>query len=242
MITASRANAIHALRVIDLLVISQQHTQMTPLDACPLCHAVASLAYHHDARREYRQCRVCALVFVPPAQRLGSEEERAVYDQHQNSPADPGYRRFLGRLFEPLRERLGPGAAGLDFGAGPGPTLSVMFEEAGHPMAIYDPFYAPDASVFARDYDFITATEVVEHLFAPGAELERLASRLRPGGWLGLMTKRVTSQEAFRRWHYILDPTHVCFFSEDTFRWLGEQLRMTVTFSAADVVLLRKQF
>src|SRR5699024_8178290 len=118
---------------------------------------------------------------------------------------------FLGRLFTPLAARLSPGAQGLDFGAGPGPTLSLIFEEAGYSMAIFDPFYAPDASVWQRHYDFITATEVVEHLAAPGREIERLLGRLRPGGWLGLMTKRVHSREAFGDWHYIRDPTHVTF-------------------------------
>lgn len=210
------------------------------MPTCPLCASDDAAFYHRDVRREYHQCRRCALVFVPPAFRLGPEEERAVYDQHENSPEDPGYRRFLSRLADPLRERLAPGARGLDFGAGPGPTLSVMFEEAGHPMAVYDPFYAPDPRVFEQAYDFITATEVVEHLFAPGEELARLAQRLRPGGWLGLMTKRATDREAFARWHYILDPTHVAFFSETTFRWLADELGMRVEFPAADVVLLQK--
>lgn len=207
---------------------------------CPLCASTDTGPFHRDGRRDYHRCRRCALVFVPPDQRLGSAEEKAVYDQHQNAPDDPGYRRFLSRLFDPLRERLPPGARGLDFGAGPGPTLSVMFEEVGHPMAIYDPFYAPDTSVLERRYDFITATEVVEHLFAPGRELVRLAAMLPSGGWLGLMTKRVTDQVAFTRWHYILDPTHVTFFSEATFVWLAARLGMRVEFPAADVALLQR--
>jgi len=207
---------------------------------CPLCASDRTACYHCDARREYHQCQRCDLVFVPPAFRLGPEEERAVYDQHENSPDDAGYRQFLARLVAPLREKLAPGDRGLDFGAGPGPTLSVMFEEAGHPMAIYDPFYAPDACVLEGEYDFITATEVVEHLFEPGWELARLSGLLRPAGWLGLMTKRVTDREAFTRWHYILDPTHVAFFSEASFRWLADELGMTVEFPAADVVLLQK--
>ncbi len=211
------------------------------MPTCPLCASADSALYHRDARREYHRCRRCTLVFVPPAFRLDPETERAVYDQHENSPEDPGYRRFLSRLFEPLQARLEPGASGLDFGAGPGPTLSVMFEEAGHRMAIYDPFYAPDASVLEAEYDFITATEVAEHLFAPGKELARLAALLRPGGWLGLMTKRVTDHAAFTRWHYILDPTHVSFFSEATFRWLADELGMSVEFPAADVALLHKR-
>lgn len=211
------------------------------MPTCPLCASVDTAFYHRDSRREYHQCRRCDLVFVPPAFRLGPEEERAVYDQHENSPDDQGYRRFLSRLFDPLSERVAPGAQGLDFGAGPGPTLSVMCEEAGHPMAVYDPFYAPDTRVLAGQYDFITATEVVEHLFEPGRELAHLVTMLRPGGWLGLMTKRVTGPQVFTRWHYILDPTHVCFFSEATFRWLADNLGMSVEFPADDVVLLQKR-
>ncbi|MCE8011765.1 class I SAM-dependent methyltransferase [Billgrantia desiderata] len=211
------------------------------MPTCPLCACPHSRHFHRDARRDYYRCDNCRLVFVPPEQRLSPEQERAVYDQHQNRPDDPGYRRFLSRLFEPLQHRLAPGASGLDFGAGPGPTLSLMFEEAGHPMAIYDPFYAPDASVLERRYDFITATEVVEHLFAPGRELARLAALLPSGGWLGLMTKRVTGEEAFARWHYILDPTHVCFFSEASFEWLAAHLGMSVEFPGADVALLQKK-
>ncbi|MFG6136546.1 class I SAM-dependent methyltransferase [Halomonas sp. B23F22_10] len=211
------------------------------MPTCPLCASTDHAPYHRDARRDYRRCRRCALVFVPAHQRLGPAEEKAVYDQHQNSPDDPGYRRFLSRLFEPLAAKLSPGARGLDFGAGPGPTLSVMFEEAGHPMAIYDAFYAPDAAALERTYDFITSTEVVEHLFAPGAELERLLGLLAPGGWLGLMTKRVPpGVEAFAGWHYILDPTHVCFFDEASFRWLADRWQLTVSFPAGDVVLLQK--
>ncbi|BBI49363.1 hypothetical protein HORIV_17840 [Vreelandella olivaria] len=86
-----------------------------------------------------------------------------------------------------------------------------MFAEQGHPMAIYDLFYAPDASVLTQIYDFITATEVVEHLAQPGKVLTQLAAQIAPGGYLGLMTKRVTSPQAFARWHYISDPTHISF-------------------------------
>ncbi|MBD3898277.1 class I SAM-dependent methyltransferase [Halomonas sp. ML-15] len=213
---------------------------MTDSPTCPLCAGADCTHYHRDARRVYLQCPRCALIFVPSAFHLGPAEERAVYDQHQNSPQDAGYRRFLSRLFTPLSAKLSPGACGLDFGSGPGPTLSVMFEEAGHSMAIYDPYYAPDTAVLADAYDFITATEVVEHLSAPGHELARLVGLLRPGGWLGLMTKRPTSHATFVHWHYILDPTHVSFYSDATFTWLAEHLGMQVEFPADDVVLLHK--
>ena len=54
-------------------------------------------------------------------------------------------------------------------------------------------------------------------------KLDSLWHCLAPGGWLGIMTKRVRDQEAFRSWHYIDDPTHIAYFSEATFRWLTER-------------------
>ena len=57
---------------------------------------------------------------------------------------DAGYRRFLSKLADPLMARLAPGARGLDYGCGPGPALAAMLREAGHEVALYDPFFAPD--------------------------------------------------------------------------------------------------
>ncbi len=209
---------------------------------CPLCRAAnVSQPYHEDKHRDYCYCRSCHLVFVPPAQFLSAEEEKAQYDLHRNNPADQGYRRFLGRLFTPMRARLRPGSRGLDFGSGPGPTLSVMFEEIGHSMAIYDQFYARDSSVLERTYEFITATEVLEHLHHPRKELDRLWGLLEPGGSLGVMTKLVRDPAAFARWHYKNDPTHVCFFSRSTFEWLAAEWRAVLTFADKDVMLFNKK-
>ena len=135
---------------------------------------------------------------------------------------------------------LAPNSYGLDFGSGPGPTLSLMFQSAGHRMQIYDPFYAPEITPLQQQYDFITASEVVEHLHHPGRELDRLWSRLKPNGLLGIMTKRVIDQEAFSQWHYKNDPTHVCFFSIETFQWLADQWSATLDVPDKDVVVFTK--
>ena len=206
---------------------------------CPLCRTSEGRPFHQDSR-EYFRCPVCLLVLVPSHQFLTPEDEKAEYDSHENSADDPRYRRFLGRLFVPLSQRLSPESCGLDFGSGPGPTLSVMFEEAGHSMEIYDPFYAPDIKPLQQRYDFITASEVVEHLHHPRRELERLWSCLKPNGSLGIMTKRVIDREAFSRWHYKDDPTHVCFYSTETFRWLADHWRARLTVPENDVVLFMK--
>ena len=208
---------------------------------CPLCNSPTTTPFSEDRRRPYRRCGRCTLVFVPPPWRPLPAAERAEYDRHDNRVDDPGYRRFLGRLAEPLRAALPPGQAGLDFGCGPGPALAAMLREAGHRVDLYDPLYAPDSAALARGQrDFITATEVVEHLHRPGLELARLWARLRVGGVLGIMTKHVRDREAFDRWHYRNDPTHVCFFSRDSWRWWVRGRRARLAFVADDALLLHK--
>ncbi|WP_462326151.1 class I SAM-dependent methyltransferase [Desulfoplanes sp.] len=208
---------------------------------CPLCHYDDIGLFFSDRFREYFRCSRCSLVFVPSSFHLDPAAEKARYDTHENDPGDVGYRRFLSRLTRPLQALVPVGSHGLDFGSGPGPTLSTMLEEAGYCMDIYDKYYAPDTDLLTRTYDFITATEVVEHLRDPAGELERVWACLRPGGVLGIMTKLVLGRDVFATWHYIRDPTHISFFSRPTFSWLAKQLGAGLDFVDKDVILLQKQ-
>ena len=207
---------------------------------CPLCAAPGASAYHRDRVRRYYRCRRCALVFVAPDAWVDRATEKARYDQHQNDPSDPRYRRFLSRLTDPLLAKLTPGTVGLDFGSGPGPALPQMLEAAGLRVCLYDPFYAPDNSVWTRQYGFIAASEVVEHLREPAAEFDRLFAALEPGGWLGVMTKWVEDRDRFAGWRYIRDQTHIAFFCPETLRWVSYHWGMPVEFPAVDVALFRK--
>ena len=209
--------------------------------ACPLCHCEAVEHFHTDKRRDYLQCRRCALVFVPVDQLPSPAQERAEYDKHQNDADDEGYRRFLSRLCEPLVAQMPAGSSGLDFGCGPGPTLHLMLVEAGMNMAIYDPLYFPDEAALEQQYDFICATEVFEHLHQPGETIAMLLERLNNGGLLAVMTKRVLDREAFSRWHYKNDPTHVCFFAEHSFQWLADKHGLELDFPGPDTCLLKKR-
>jgi hypothetical protein len=208
---------------------------------CILCGGSETFRFFKDKRREYLQCSSCDLVFVPKNQRLTPEEEVKRYDLHENSPEDEGYKKFLSRMFKPMNALVPPGSSGLDFGSGPGPTLSLMFIESGHKMEIYDHFYAKDRSVFDKKYNFITATEVVEHLFNPQNELDHLWSCLKPGGFLGVMTKLVKNKGSFANWHYKDDETHVAFFSRSTFIWLEKRWGATLKFVDNDVMIFSKK-
>ncbi len=207
---------------------------------CPVCANLNSRPYCQDDKRPYYQCRRCALIFVPDSHYLCAQDEKAQYDLHQNDPQDLAYRKFLSQLFDPLTRKVPPPATGLDYGSGPGPTLSVMLEEAGYDMQIYDVFFAPAPLVLEGRYDFISCTEVVEHLHHPGRVLTELFASLRPGGWLGIMTRLTTSRSAFIKGHYRVDPTHVCFFSRASFDYLAKQLGAGLEIIGDQVILLHK--
>ncbi len=228
---------------------TNDHLKHTPPD-CSLCRhpapqPFAELQLPGIGQRHYLHCTNCDLVWLHPDQLPAPEQERRHYGTHENNPEDAGYRDFLNRLAAPLLACLPrqEGLSGLDYGCGPGPTLSVMLREAGHRVRDYDPFFLPDQAVLADTYDFITCTETVEHFHRPALEFERLNRLLRPAGWLGLMTAlrdSGSSSEAFAAWHYVRDPTHVCFYSLRSMLWLAEHYGWQLSHPARDVILMRK--
>ena len=207
---------------------------------CPLCNCEQLDSFFEDRKRCYLRCLHCLLVFVPKRYWLSPKEEKAVYDLHQNDARDQGYRQFLSRLSEPLLERLDAKQKGLDFGCGPGPALSVLFESRGHEVDLYDPLYYNDLSLLQKRYDFICASEVVEHLRDPYKDFKALFKMLSPGGWLGVMTKLVIDLQAFGQWHYIRDLTHICFYCQSTFEYIAQYFDAALEFVANDVILLKK--
>ncbi len=208
---------------------------------CPLCSSGTLKHYCADRKRSFLRCNDCGLVFVPPSHFLSPEDEKKRYDLHRNSPDDDGYRLFLRRMFLHLQPRLVAGSSGLDFGSGAGQVLARMFRDAGHSMATYDRFYGHDSKALESPYDFITATEVVEHLREPCRELDMLWACLRPGGFLGIMTRPAVDAAVFSTWHYKNDPTHICFFSPETFRWLASKWGAGLEFPENDIILLEKR-
>lgn len=159
---------------------------------------------------------------MPPAFYLSLADEKAEYDKHENIVDDPGYRGFLSHLATPLLAIIKPRARILEFGCGPGPALADLLAKAGHEVSLYDAFYYPNDSVLTSNtYDVLTATEVIEHLHHPDREIAAWLQYLVPSGVLGIMTKTVINAARFANWHYKNDPTHVCFYSPETFDYIA---------------------
>lgn len=212
----------------------------TNLPHCSLCLSKDTELVFEDSDLRYYQCPRCDLVFLPACSHLSKEEEIKRYDLHENHPGDQRYQSFLKTLLEPLNAKLTVGATGLDYGCGPGPTVSKILEESGFRVTNYDPYYFNNRNVLGDTYDFITCTEVVEHFRNPDHEWQQIVKLVRKGGWVGVMTEFVDEITDFSRWHYRRDPTHICFYSKNTFLWISDHYNLEPSFPCKRVALLKK--
>ena len=211
------------------------------LDTCKVCDGGNTGFLLKDQQgRTYHRCNTCEATWLDPAHYLDHADEFSHYHTHHNDVDDPGYRKYLSRLVEPLLNRLAPSSHGLDYGCGPGPALAAMMREAGHHMSLYDPFFAPDETVLKGTYDFITCTETVEHFHHPSDEFKKLAGVLKQGGILAIMTVFQTDDARFEAWQYRADPTHVSFYRERTFTVIAQQLDFRCEIICKDVAFLMR--
>jgi hypothetical protein len=187
--------------------------------ACPLCGAPGPFESLVDVRkRRHRLCARCKLIFAEDRFLPSPAAERERYAKHQNGPWDAGYVAFLRQALVPALPHLTADMRGLDYGCGHDPVLYRLLAEAGLRCENYDPFFFPAPP--AGPFDFLFATEVVEHFFRPAAEWPRMAGLLRPGGILTVMTAPWEDVAAFPAWGYASDETHVCFYHRQTLDWI----------------------
>ncbi|GAB4187393.1 MAG: class I SAM-dependent methyltransferase [Simkaniaceae bacterium] len=208
---------------------------------CLLCQS-RSDTFSQDKKREYKHCKHCDLIFVPLKYHLSPSQEKKEYDQHENDSSDCKYRNFLNQALIPLEKYLIPGMQGLDFGSGPGPTLHLMLEEKGYLMKHYDPFFAPHDSLLHTQYDFVTSTEVVEHFNHPQKSWSLLASLVKKGGYLAVVTLFWDSviKANFSTWWYKNIPSHVVFYFYKTLGWIGKSFSLHLIYAKNRVAVFQK--
>lgn len=193
--------------------------------SCPLCHRseINTQLKGPDARI-YHHCINCNLIFADPSHKLSKKSEQKRYEEHNNGIQYPGYVRFLNQAIEPALPYLNSKMKGLDYGCGPGPTISKLLKRHGITCEDYDPYFYP--KVLNSTYDFIFATECFEHFNYPDKELNKLIKLLNPGGILTVMTIKWNKLKDFSSWHYAKDPTHVSFFHQETFNFICQLYRL----------------
>lgn len=205
---------------------------------CPLCLFKSASRLIPD----YWHCPQCDLRFLDRAKHLSASEEHQRYLLHNNDVNDENYRKFCAPLFEAIIEKVPAGAEGLDFGAGPGPIIAKQLNERGYRVALYDPYFHRDEALLERRYDFVFASEVVEHFYDPGREFERLHQLLKPSGWLAIMTAFYEPGMNFDSWYYRRDPTHTVFYSRQTLSWIQKRFEFAeIEFRLEKIALFKKR-
>lgn len=211
---------------------------------CPLCASDVLDCFYidphfFDMTRHFYRCKKCELHFVPESEHISKAEEKERYHLHINSPQDAGYVQFLRQLTDPLWSYLPKGAEGLDFGCGPGPAVKSILEP-DFTVVEYDPYFLNRPEVLTRTYDFIIATEVIEHFRTPREDFKKLNQLVKPNGMIGLMSDLRSGTVDFKQWGYKNDPTHLMFYTPETIDFIADQFGWEVLTCDMRVVILRK--
>jgi 2-polyprenyl-3-methyl-5-hydroxy-6-metoxy-1,4-benzoquinol methylase len=213
---------------------------------CPLCEAQSNF-FLAGASREYWQCAVCRLIFVPAKYFISEKDEVQHYLKHENSLESEGYVQMFQEIIQVVKNLCRGAHTVLDYGCGYEPVLKTLLTREGFTVTGYDPHFFPELDSNAT-FDLIISTETFEHFKTPGKEITRLLSRLRPKGYLALMTRLVAqdeplaSPESFGRWYYQRDPTHIAFYENATFSWIARHHQMEILFNnEKDFVVLQRK-
>jgi hypothetical protein len=186
---------------------------------CPMCsHSGQFTHLTGPLQISYWHCEICQLIFMDRDYLPDVETEEQHYKTHQNGPQYQGYVDFLNQAINPTLPYLDSSMRGLDYGSGPGPTLCLLLKNQGIQCENYDPIFSPDMP--DGKFDFIFATEVVEHFFYPAQEFTRISSVLNSGGIFTIMTELWQDLDGFSEWYYAKDPTHVCFYHARTMDYM----------------------
>ncbi len=119
----------------------------------------------------------------------------------------------------------------LDYGCGPGLFVTYLREKGHADVAGYDP-YVPDMADprrLERQYDVVTAFDVIEHDADPQQFLQRLLSFVKPGGLLVIGTPNAETIDLQKPQTVELhQPYHRHILSQRILEALGRQLGLQV--------------
>lgn len=190
---------------------------------CRICTQTTQPFYQYQ-QKDYFFCFNCQSVQLDDSCFLTTEQEKAHYQNHENVSSNSGYRAFVKPVTNAVMQYFNNKHIGLDFGSGQDAAVVAILKEKGYQIHAFDPFFFPDIEWEEQKFDFITATEVIEHLHHPLQTFIKLRDVLKPNGKLFLMTELLQTEITFGEWYYKNDPTHVIFYSAKTLQWLADYL------------------
>jgi SAM-dependent methyltransferase len=227
---------------------------------CPLCGALEARPRFREGAHLVADCGGCGVTFVHP-RRAPAALLREVYDDgywRSPRPRERGYadyaadgalhRRTFARRLGALAPHLPAPGRALDVGCAGGHWVEALLEagwdaeglEPSAPIAararerlgarLIEGTLEADA-LDGRRYELISMWDVIEHLPAPLAALERVRELLAPGGRLVLETQDLGAPLARllgRRWHHFKHEEHLVHFDARTLRGTLERAGLRV--------------
>ncbi len=175
----------------------------------------------------YHRCMKCGFIFQGSKYHVSFEQERKIYEYHNNSIDDQGYVGMFNKFIDSF-ESFVSGKDLLEFGSGPEPVFSEIMRRKGYLVTMFDLHYHNDESYLNKTYDVITSTEVFEHFKNPIEEMEKLVPLLRSGGVLAIMTNFPKDDNHFLDWWYRRDETHISFYTLESFEYIGKKYGLDI--------------
>ncbi len=229
---------------------------------CPLCGASNSTVYRAFQEIPVLRCSVCQFLYsgrIMPAGQLacyyqnefGSERHRK--GQIVNAATNLGVlanvmdlknaKRWLdvgtgyGYLLAALRDRFSMETCGVELS-----ESEATF--AREKLALNVSSSLNDSGIPKRFFDVVSCFEVIEHIASPIPFMQGLAERVKPGGYLVVMTDNFESDAVnklaggFPKW---IPHTHISYFSALTLRKCiqqcgGLQLETEYSYTPPDLV------
>lgn len=190
---------------------------------CHICDKETESFVHKKTGIIYYHCPECEYIFKSPECYQDFDTQKERYNLHTNNEEDEGYKAYFQRFLDFILPLVEKPRSALDFGCGKSALLASLLEKEGINCEYYDPIYHPDTLSDSKKYELIVSTEVFEHLHQPKDVFESLLGRLKKGGYLALQTQfHLNDTEEFKKWYYHQDPTHIVFFTAQTFKTLCE--------------------
>jgi len=209
---------------------------------CIICGEQTNSIYDEQLRLTFLECPSCEFVHQDPASHANKEDEKHLYDSHQNSFENLGYVKYLQNFLDGYVLPLHKHGIALDFGSGPGPVLYELMKNHFQEVRHYDPYYHPDKDYMEEHFDVITSTEVAEHFSDPLKEFRHLKSLLKDDGYLVVMTSfRTMDMDEFLTWWYRRDMTHISFYTVKTFDVIAAKVGLEIVeHNKKNVIILKR--
>jgi hypothetical protein len=190
---------------------------------CLVC-ASSNLCLLKNPRRTFFRCNDCGFSFLHPDFLPSEEAALNRYKFHQNDDDNKGYQEYLSNIIDRALFYAGKPKSVIDWGSGPAPLASHILRDQGFSVFSWDPNFASSEKPQQSFYDAGICIEVAEHFINPQKDFSAFFETVKRGSFVIVHTHLAPKDDdAFLRWWYTEDITHVSFYSECSLEIIAEK-------------------